>query len=508
MKQRWRHLIASALVLALCLSAAACGKSDDTAGDDWRASGAVVDSGTITHDGDSVDVLVTVSESSAAFYRDMPEQVLFDSVSFPVSIPDAEEAFHAISFDDIDGDGESDVLVRFLHKSGDTTEMIWIWDPVERYVFREDLSTVAVGGARSGQPYFTRNGLQINAAVEMGTFLLEDGVCSYSGLGDGYNTDDCYWEIVKNGDYTHDGIRELHFDAICYIPEGAIPYFDQQYITVTSSELYDYYTGTWLTASTAYGNSQRGENYYLYTISWQGSSYLIEFAYSTEWEYNVSDWAQVLTKSYVVYIPENYNGLIFAAEAQPLTYKESAKRMQLDSICPEAAIMDIDTLDPYSCLFFDLCDCGRRGDGRKTQRFCRAGCRTHDGCGAVKAARRPPEAVCRLASGGAGRRNERYRLLFYGAGCIAQGDPCDGAVFRRGLLCGRFRRRGTEKAECADARAAGRLFPLRWRWRRTTPLLQLRAAWICASLTRCAGVTSVRCRRCAVCWISSRRARL
>ena len=44
------------------------------------------------------------------------------------------------------------------------------------------------------------------------------------------------------------------------------------------------------------------------------------------------------------------------AEAQPLTYKESAKRMQLDSICPEAAIMDIDTLDPYSCLFFDLCD--------------------------------------------------------------------------------------------------------------------------------------------------------
>ena len=53
-------------------------------------------------------------------------------------------------------------------------------------------------------------------------------VCSYSGLGDGYNTDDCYWEITKNGDYTHDGIRELHFDAICYIPEDSIP-------TLTSS---------------------------------------------------------------------------------------------------------------------------------------------------------------------------------------------------------------------------------------------------------------------------------
>ena len=118
-------------------------------------------------------------------------------------------------------------------------------------------------GIQSQEPYFARNGLEINAAVEMGTFLLEDGVCSYSGLGDGYNTDDCYWEITKNGDYTHDGIRELHFDAICYIPEGSIPYFDQQYITNTDSELYDFYTGMWLTTATACGNSQRGDNYYL-----------------------------------------------------------------------------------------------------------------------------------------------------------------------------------------------------------------------------------------------------
>ena len=267
MKQRWRHLIASALALALCLSAAACGKSDDTAGDDWRASGAVVDSGTITHDGESVDVLVTVSESSAAFYRDLPEQILFDSVSFPMSIPDAEQAFNAISFEDMDDDGESDVLVSFIHENGDATELIWIWDPVERYVFREDLSTVIVSGSdlseyvglweyqgknlwlhinddatwefvndqdevieygtlwvdeygitlhfdgsgdtlqldrtvsgdlidsvnggtllpvegiQSQEPYFTRNSLEINAAVEMGTFLLEDGACSYSGLG-------------------------------------------------------------------------------------------------------------------------------------------------------------------------------------------------------------------------------------------------------------------------------------------------------------------------------------
>ena len=436
-RQTKRVFLTVPVVIGLGL--AACGASGDVAGDDWRTSGVVAGSGTITHDGKSVDVLVIVSETSAAFYRDESKQVLYDSVLFPMHIPDAEQTFNAISFDDMDGDGESDVLVSFIDEYGDNTELIWIWDPVERYVFREDLSTVTLSGGdlseyvglweyqgenlwlrihedatwefvndqddvieygtlwvdengvtlhfdgsgdtlqldrtvsgdlidsvnggtllpvegiQSSEPYFTRNGLEINAAVERGTFLLEDGVCSYSGLGDGYNTGDCYWEITKNGDYTHDGIRELHFDAICYIPEDSIPYFSEKYITNTDSELYDFYTGMWLTTATAYGNSQRGDNYYLHTVSWQGNSYLIEFAYSTNWQYNVGDWAQVLTKSYAVYLPEDYDGLVFAAEAQPDNYKDSAKRMQLDSISPEASLMDIDTVDPYRSLYFSLC---------------------------------------------------------------------------------------------------------------------------------------------------------
>ena len=444
MKIRWKQIVSFALAPALCLSLAACGDSGDAAGEDWRTTGVVVGSGTITHDGDSVDVLVTADPNSAAFYWDQEEQVLFDSVAFPETIKDIRSSAFQISFDDQNGDGESDVLVEIGHEDMSNTTMLWLWDPQERYVYQPEYSSfhvpgvagpeesidsyvglweyqgenlwlriredatwefvndqeeviesgtlwveesgitlhfdgsgdtlqlirtvsgdlidsvnggtlLPVEGIQSGEPYFSQNGLAINAAVEMGTFLLENGVCSYSGLGDGYNTDDCYWEITKHGDYTHDGIRELHFDAICYIPESSIPYFDQQYTTVTSSELYDFYTGMWLTTATAYGNSQRGENYYLHTVSWQGNSYLIEFTYSTDWQYNVGDWAQVLTKSYSVYLPEDYDGLVFAAEAQPDNYKDSAKRMQLDSISPEAALMDIDTVNPYSALYFSLC---------------------------------------------------------------------------------------------------------------------------------------------------------
>lgn len=135
------------LTMLFCLSLTACsGSQSNTAGDDWRTSGVVVSSGTITHDGESVNVLVTVSESSAAFYRNHPEQVLFDSVSFPFNIPDAEQSFKGISFGDINGDDESDVQVNFSHKNGDTTELIWIWNPAERYVFREDLSSIIISG--------------------------------------------------------------------------------------------------------------------------------------------------------------------------------------------------------------------------------------------------------------------------------------------------------------------------------------------------------------------------
>ena len=289
-----KKVLALISALALCLSFAACGNSDDVAGDDWRTTGVVVGNGTITHTGEgSVKVLVTIDENSAAFYRDERNQILFDSVAFPMTISDAKESFNDISFDDINGDGESDVCVSFVHAPGESTQMVWLWDAEERYVFREDLSMVTTGSdaditdyiglweygnenlwlrinddstwefvndqdevieygtlwvdeygitlhfdgsgdtlqldrtvsgdlidsvndivlfpveeIQSSVPYFTRNGLEINAAMDKSTFLLENGVCSYSGLGDGYNTDDCYWEIIKNGDYTHDSIRE------------------------------------------------------------------------------------------------------------------------------------------------------------------------------------------------------------------------------------------------------------------------------------------------------------
>lgn len=346
-----KKLLPLALIALLCLSLAACGGDEPEVGDDWRTTGIVVGSGTITHDGESVDVLVTISDSSAAFYRDSSEQVLFDSVAFPMTIPDAKAAFAEISFDDLSADGESDVRILFNHENGDRTELVWIWDSVERYVFSEELSSVDIGS----EPYFSEQGLNINADIDGGEYVLVNGVCSYVGLGEGYSTGDCSWELVKKADNTHDGIREIEFDAVCRIPESTVPSYSGQYVLSTNSELYDMYTGMWLTAASSYTQTERGENQYVHTVEYNGESYQIEFAYSTEWDYNVDGYNAVFTKSYIVYLPEGYNGLIFAAEPQQDNYRDCAKFAQLDSISPEASIMDIDMVDTDNTLFFSVC---------------------------------------------------------------------------------------------------------------------------------------------------------
>ena len=176
----------------------------------------------------------------------------------------------------------------------------------------------------------------------------------HDGVAYQFSADGSSVNIYSLGSFTYEMSLD-EFDAICYIPESSIPYFTEQYITNTDSELYDYYTGMWFTAATAYGNSQRGDNYYVHTVNYNGNEYLIEFAYSTDWQYNVSDWAMVLTKSYMVYLPDDYDGLVFAAMPQLDNYKDCARRMQLDSIAPEASIMDIDLVDPYNTLFFSIC---------------------------------------------------------------------------------------------------------------------------------------------------------
>ena len=109
MKNRTKFL-SLVFALAMCLSLTACGDSNgpdvesDVGGTDWRTTGIWRSDGTITRDGEDTDVLVCIHAADADFYYDTEEQVLFDSVYYPIALEsDAWEAFQSIDFADLSG---------------------------------------------------------------------------------------------------------------------------------------------------------------------------------------------------------------------------------------------------------------------------------------------------------------------------------------------------------------------------------------------------------------------
>lgn len=139
------------LVLAslLCLSMAACGGTNssddphDVVGDDWRVTGIVRDSGTITRSGDDIDVLVCINSDSADFYLDEETRTLYGYVSYPITLQsDPWEAFQYIDFADRNGDGNGDVAMLF-ELDGQQVLMVWFWNTdTETYEFQPEESQV------------------------------------------------------------------------------------------------------------------------------------------------------------------------------------------------------------------------------------------------------------------------------------------------------------------------------------------------------------------------------
>lgn len=138
--------IALLLAVVLCLSLTACGGSGgsdipDIVGNDWRVTGIVRGSGTITRDGADTVVLVCVHKADATFYYDTEDQVLFDSVDYPITLGDnVWDIFKGIDFADLNGDGNSDVTMKF-DDGGTEILMAWFWDAESaEFVYQPDNS--------------------------------------------------------------------------------------------------------------------------------------------------------------------------------------------------------------------------------------------------------------------------------------------------------------------------------------------------------------------------------
>lgn len=136
------------LALILCMGLAACGCQNDedndvVVGKDWRVTGVVQGGGTVTRDGEDTYVLLTLSQTDAAFYYDTEEQVLFASVEFPARLTDDPKAmFRSVDFADRNEDGNSDVALLF-EDGENTVLMVWFWSAESgSYVYQPEESQI------------------------------------------------------------------------------------------------------------------------------------------------------------------------------------------------------------------------------------------------------------------------------------------------------------------------------------------------------------------------------
>ena len=107
--------------------------------------------------------------------------------------------------------------------------------------------------------------------------------------------------------------------------------------------------------TTARGDTSRADHHYYHTVYWNDNAYDIEFFFSTDWNMSSTSDDKIFTKSYVVYLPEDYDGLVFAAQAQPDNYADAMALDNLENVSPEGNIMDLAPLDPYASLYFSIC---------------------------------------------------------------------------------------------------------------------------------------------------------
>ena len=111
---------------------------ENIAGSDWRTWGIIDDYGTLVRDGETIAFCACVHTQDTTLYYDTESQVLLAELVYPAPVENAEQRYLGMDTADRNGDGSSDVLLRFSQKEG-TLELLFCWDP-ETGTFRSVLA--------------------------------------------------------------------------------------------------------------------------------------------------------------------------------------------------------------------------------------------------------------------------------------------------------------------------------------------------------------------------------
>ena len=78
--------------------------------------------------GETIDFCACGHTGDTALYYDTEDQVLLAALVYPAPVENAEERYLGMEITDRNGDGSSDILLRFSQGKG-TLQLLFCWDP-------------------------------------------------------------------------------------------------------------------------------------------------------------------------------------------------------------------------------------------------------------------------------------------------------------------------------------------------------------------------------------------
>ena len=82
----------------------------------------------LVQDGETIPFCACVHTGNTTLYHDTESQVLLAELDYPAPVENAEQRYLGMETADRNGDGSSDVLLRFSQEDG-TLELLFCWDP-------------------------------------------------------------------------------------------------------------------------------------------------------------------------------------------------------------------------------------------------------------------------------------------------------------------------------------------------------------------------------------------
>ena len=202
------------------------------------------------------------------------------------------------------------------------------------------------------EPFFEEHNLNENLLVNGEKATLEGGVGYFYDDFSKYYTGPATW-TVEQGDTVklEGGLKELHFTVVCSFKKSDVEGMPQNIKATCSSDLYDYYTGIYLADKHNVGNKEHSDNKFSYTYDVEGKEITVDFSYSVKWKNYSGAPDNVMTKEYIVRCPEDYDGIVFCAIAQPDNIEDfKAKRALEDGVDAYKPITECKYVDAHRTL--------------------------------------------------------------------------------------------------------------------------------------------------------------